>query len=133
MEIYSYHGLSHSILFPIKVHTISILWSSMDFKFFSSGVCFTQCFMCPLSFNLGPFSNLILTNKAQLGWNCILAACCEELDGLETLLRKNGILDFDGCAVGSWSIFIFLSTELFVCIQDTGMNELQNYNCTLFQ
>jgi hypothetical protein len=69
---------------------------------------------------LGPFSNF-LTNKAQLGRNCI-AACCEELNGLETLLRKNGILDFDGCAVGYWSIFIFLSTELLVCIQDTGMN-----------
>ena len=42
---------------------------------------------------------------------------------METLFRENCILDFDGC-IGSWSIFIFLSTELFVCIQDTGMNEL---------
>jgi hypothetical protein len=34
MEIYNYYGLLKSILFPIKVHAISILWPSMDFQNF---------------------------------------------------------------------------------------------------
>jgi hypothetical protein len=34
MEIYNYYGLLKSILFPKKVHTISILWPSMDFQIF---------------------------------------------------------------------------------------------------